>query len=230
MMIASMLSSVLLVADMSIDAQIKKIKQASPQERYKLVNQLKEQIARMNALQQAHSISKYQEESLKAQHRAPIANQILFQEQLRQHEVDKSIVPPVKELPASKLKPTSMPAKIVPAPQPSYHDGSKYVKPQPEYHTPKPTYNQPKPDYHDMQKYTKPEYHDVPKPTYTKPKPSYHDRPKYTKPEYKAPKPTYTKPKPEYHEAPKPTYNKPKPSAPVKKPSLDSFGSQKGGF
>lgn len=50
-------------ADESIDAQIQEIKNAPPQERVKLMNKLKTQLANMNAEQRSEAISKLRTQS-----------------------------------------------------------------------------------------------------------------------------------------------------------------------
>jgi outer membrane biosynthesis protein TonB len=81
-----------------IDAQIERIQNASESERYLLVNELKKQIAQMNALQQARAISRYQENSLKIEQNVNVANQIMIDEQEKQIQEQQIIIPAVKKI------------------------------------------------------------------------------------------------------------------------------------
>jgi hypothetical protein len=51
--------------EIDIDKQISRIKQVSDEEKCKLINMLKQQIAQIHANQQAKAVARYQEEILK---------------------------------------------------------------------------------------------------------------------------------------------------------------------
>ncbi len=107
-------------SDLSIDEQIQKIREAPPSQRYILVNELKKQIAQMNALEQARAIEQYQEESIKAQHQvgptspspqgnieiftspqpgiAQEANSQNLNNQILHEQEHNVIVPPIKDI------------------------------------------------------------------------------------------------------------------------------------
>ncbi len=234
----SSVTSLLLSSEISIDAQIQMIRQASPTQRYKLVNQLKEQISRMNVAQQARSIAKYQKESLKIAQQATTANQLAIQERVRQHEVDKSIVPPIKQIPENKIKPihtptpdvSNLPDHDTPSkrptpeqnlPQPPYHDGS----------TPEASKHIPTPSHEDMPEQNLP-YHDgsiIPEASQHIPTPSHEEMPKNQVTEV----PYHDSPSPD---TPKPDYQKTeqKRSLPISNPSSTSRPtngiSHRGGF
>ncbi len=228
-MICSFLGASWLYAS-DIDAQIAKIQQASPQERYKLVNQLKEQIAHLNALEQARSISKYQESSLNHQEQQAIqANQLSIEETLKRQQTDNIFVPQNEILPKTtpKILPLSYPTKQatpkeidVPTPQPTF-DKPDYEAPASNYD--KPSYQAPTPTY-DEPSYKAP----TPQPSYDKPD---YEAPasNYDKPSYEAPTPTYDEPS---YEAPtpQPSYDKPDYEAPASTPSFSSTTSKRGGF
>ena len=112
----------------SIDAQIAKIKNAPASERYLLVNELKKQIAQMNALEQAKAVTKYQEESLKAQQNAQIANDIQSINQMH-HEQEQQIITPVIDKPESIILPLNKPLHNDQTPIPSNEQVSPLTKP-----------------------------------------------------------------------------------------------------
>ena len=217
-----------------IDAKIAQIKSATESQRYILVNELKKQIAQMNALEQARAVTRYQEESLKAQQTANIANDIHTINQIHQQQDQQIIVPvvdkPIKPLnipggnkiPTPVTKPNNTPQPTIPNPaqpiikpntQPSTPQIQTPIKPvvQPTYTPPTPTFTQPKPTY------------TPPKPTFTQPKPTYTPpKPTYTQPSKPVqPKPTYTQPSKPVQ--PKPTYT-PAPSKPSGGKSSPSSG------
>lgn len=196
-----------------IDAQIAKIQKASPAERYKLVNQLKEQIAHLNALEQARSIAKYQESSLGAQQQAIHANQLSIEETSRKEQTHDLFVPKTKILP--KLNPTYPNSKPKINPMPN--------KPEIPIPTPdKPTDKVPLP----QPSYEKPDYQ-APLPQYEAPTP----KPNYDEPKYQAPTPQPEAPieEPHYDAAtPKPPASSPKPS--YDKPTYPIPSSKRGGF
>jgi len=153
----------------SIDAQIAKIEQASESERYKLVNELKKQIARMLVTQQAKAISRYQEETLSVQQNANIANDIMYNNQRQVEQERQTIVPPVNEQTPTRVPTkTPVPTKQIPNPVQPAKEVPVPTTPAPKLLV-KPTYipAKPKPVYVPPVKKTP-----KPKPTYTpKPKP-----------------------------------------------------------
>jgi hypothetical protein len=110
----------------SIDAQIAKIKNAPASERYLLVNELKKQIAQMNALQQAKAVTRYQEESLKAQQNAQIANDIHNINQINLEQQQQIITPVIDK-----------PTRVIPLSLPNHTD-QKPENPAPVSPTKKP--------------------------------------------------------------------------------------------
>ena len=134
-------SSFIYASDINIDAQIEKIRQAPQSQRFQLVNELKQQIAQMNANEQARSIAKFQEETLNAQQTEPInepnianqANQEVIKNQLQQEQEHQIIIPPVENIEDSvnntidKVLPNQNPIKTIPKDniqdnQPNYND------------------------------------------------------------------------------------------------------------
>lgn len=176
-MISSMLGITWLYAS-DIDAQIAKIQQASPKERYKLVNQLKEQIAHFNALEQARSISKYQESSLNHQQQAAQANQLSIEETLKRSQTDDTFVPQAKILPkmTPKILPSNYPSKktILPKIETPTIPQNNHQIPTPIYN--EPTYEAPTPIFKQAEYKTPIPNYEIPvdtykAPTYDKPKP-----------------------------------------------------------
>jgi gas vesicle protein len=130
-------SSFIYASDLNIDAQIEKIRQAPESLRYQLVNELKRQIAQMNANEQARAIAQYQEETLNAQQTDSIdnsnianqANQEVIKNQLQQEQEHQLIVPPIETIKDStdsamdKILPDQNPTNPLPQDnQPNYSD------------------------------------------------------------------------------------------------------------
>ena len=96
--------SIIHASEINIDAQIEMIRQAPQSQRYQLVNELKQQIAQMNANQQARAIAKYQEETLNAQQTMDPnpenivnqANQQVIKNQIQQEQEHQIIIPTVE--------------------------------------------------------------------------------------------------------------------------------------
>ncbi len=94
----------------SLDAQIERIKHAPESERYLLVNELKKKIAKLNTLQQAREIAKYQEESLRQRQYVDFANNIQILDQIHKQQNHQIIVPPI-EAKEKGVLPTSKPSE-----------------------------------------------------------------------------------------------------------------------
>ncbi len=164
-----------------IDAQIAKIQHASPQERYKLVNQLKKQIANLNALEQARSIKSYQQSTQEIQQQALQATQQTMQEALQKEQSNTLFIP-------SK----STPPDIIPHPTPTIPNTPPSTQPAPIKNT-TPTYTAPQ--------YQPPiPSQETPKDAIPTPQPSYDN------PSYQVPTPSKTEPK---VPVPQPTYEQP---------------------
>ncbi len=190
----------------NIDIQIDKIKNAPEEQRYMLVNELKKQIAKMNALQQARAVSRYQEESLRAQQNANMANELQTINQINQEQERQLIVPTidepiVKHVPVNPEENFKLYDESSFNPVPEYDSSKESVPVEPLYHDNADKASENIPNGENFDKY-------VPvKPSYEKPNKYVPEKPSYEKPsKYVPSKPSeYTPKQQEYNEPEKPT-------------------------
>ena len=214
---------VLQASEVDIDAQIAKIEQASEEERFRLVNALKRQIAQMNANQQARAIAQYQQETLQIQQQTDLANEMVINNQMQKEQERQTIVPPITTpIPIDKSTPITIPQEP---------NQEIIIKPQPyeDIQTEQPTYQKEplpieKPEYIPTpnpvekpivetpveiptQKIEKPTYKPV-VPKVQKPEKVFVEAPKELEPVYVPP--AKQTPAPKVKPVQKPTYTKPK--------------------